>query len=205
MEEVTIAAEVGRGVGKSANRRLRRDGMVPAIVYGLGGANRNVSLRAHDLEVLFSRPGGARALVNLVVDGGTELVMPRQIQRNAVRRHLVHIDLLRVSRDTAVSVELPVHLVGEPTGVATGGLLEQALFTLAVEGRPGDLPAALEVDVSALDIGNQIRVADLVLPVGVVTSAPPDDLVASVVAPRAPVATEDAEGAAEEASSPAEG
>ncbi|MGH9022922.1 MAG: 50S ribosomal protein L25, partial [Acidimicrobiia bacterium] len=157
------------------------------------------------LEVLFSRPGGARALVNLVVEGGTELVMPRQIQRNAVRRNLVHLDLLRVSRDTAVSVELPVHLIGEPAGVATGGLLEQQLFTLAVEGRPGDLPPALEVDVSALDIGDQIRVSDMVLPSGVVTSAPGDDLVASVVPPHAPEVTEVAEAAAEEAPAATEG
>lgn len=205
MAEVTVTAELGRALGKAAARRLRREGKVPAVVYGHGGENLHVVLPAHEMEILLARPGGARSLVNLMVESGPELVMPRQIQRHAVRRQLLHLDLLRVSRDVAVAVDLPIHIVGESRGVSRGGMVEQSMFSLHVEGRPADLPAALEIDVTDLEIGDQLRVADVVLPAGITTVANPEDVVAGVVAPATldlpePVAAaeEAEEGSAEE-------
>jgi large subunit ribosomal protein L25 len=110
-----------------------------------------------------------------------------------------------VRRDQAVSAEVPIHLTGEPAGVRDGGLLEQDTFTLSIEAKPGDLPAGISADVSALDIGDQLSVADLTLPPGVVTTQDPGDLVAHVSAPRGLDLPEEAEAAEGEAAEGEEG
>jgi large subunit ribosomal protein L25 len=117
------------------------------------------------------------------------------VVRHPVRRTLVHVDFIRIRRDQAVSAEIPIHLIGEPVGVREGGLLEQATFTLSIEAKPGDIPAGIEADVSALDIGDQVTVANLRLPPGVVTTQEPGDLVAHVTQPRGLELPEEAEAA----------
>jgi len=149
--------------------------------------------------------GGANALINLDLSGRSELVLARQVVRHPVRHNLVHLDFIRVRRDQAVSAEVPIHLTGEAAGVRDGGLVEQDTFTLSIEAKPGDLPAGIEADVSALSIGDQLTVADLTLPPGVVTTQDPGDLVAHVSAPRTLDLGEPAEAAEGEAVEGAEG
>ena len=184
MEEVTLVADVGRPVGKSAARKIRRAGKVPAIVYGQGADPEPVAVPNRELQHILAGAGGANTLINLDLSGRGELVLARQVVRHPVRQTLVHLDFIRVRRDQAVSAEVPIHLTGEAPGVREGGLLEQATFTLSIEAKPGDLPAGIEVDVSGLDIGDQITVADLTLPPGVVSTQDPGDLVAHVTQPR---------------------
>ncbi|MGH8998827.1 MAG: 50S ribosomal protein L25 [Acidimicrobiia bacterium] len=184
MEEVTLRAETGRASGKSAARAVRRAGNVPAVVYGLGENPVSVALSDHDLAQILAGPGGANTLINLDYDGRTDLVLARQIHRHPVRHHLVHVDLIRISRDVAVSAEVPIHPVGEPSGVRDGGVLTQVLFSLSIEAKPGDLPRALEIDVSGLDIGDHVSVGDLTLPAGVATTIDADTQVAHVAQPR---------------------
>jgi len=195
MEEVTLVADVGRPVGKSAARKIRRMGKVPAIVYGQGADPEAVAVVSRDLQHILAGAGGANTLINLDLSGREELVLARQVVRHPVRHTLVHLDFIRVRRDQAVSAEVPIHLTGEALGVRDGGLLEQATFTLSIEAKPGDLPAGIEVDVSALDIGDQITVADLTLPPGVVTTQEPGDLVAHVTQPRGLELPEEGEAA----------
>jgi large subunit ribosomal protein L25 len=207
MEEVTLVAEVGRPTGKSAARQARREGKVPAIVYGLGSEPQPVAIPVRDLQHILSGPTGANTLINLDMGGQNELVLARQLQRHPVRHVLLHVDLIRVRRDVAVSAEVPLHMVGEAAGVRDGGLLEQSIFTLSIEAKPGDLPAAIEVDVSALAIGAQLTVADVPLPRGVVTTQEPSELVAQVTQPRGLALPEEeaAAEAAEAAAAEAEG
>jgi large subunit ribosomal protein L25 len=195
MEEVTLVADVGRPVGKSAARKIRRQGKVPAIVYGQGVDPEPVAVPSRELQHILAGAGGANTLINLDLSGREELVLARQVVRHPVRQTLVHVDLIRVRRDQAVSAEVPIHLTGEAAGIRDGGLLEQATFTLSIEAKPGDLPAGIEVDVSGLDIGDQITVADLTLPPGVVTTQEPGDLVAQVTQPRGLDLPEEAEAA----------
>ena len=101
----------------------------------------------------------------------------------------MHVDFIRIDRDVAVSAEIPIHLVGEATGVRDGGLLEQLLFHLTVEAMPGNIPVSIEIDVERLAIGDQLRVEDISLPTGVETQAEADFVIAQVAAPR--VATEE--------------
>ena len=192
-EEVTLVADANRPVGKSAARKIRREGKVPAIVYGQGTDPEAVAVPSRELQHILH--GGANTLINLDLSGKTDLVLARQVVRHPVRHTLVHVDFIRIRRDQAVSAEIPIHLTGEPLGVREGGLLEQATFTLSIEAKPGDIPSGIEVDVSALDIGDQVTVADLPLPPGVVTTQEPGDLVAHVTQPRGLDLPEEAEPA----------
>jgi large subunit ribosomal protein L25 len=215
MEEVTLIAETGRRLGKSGARRARRAGRVPAIVYGLGNEPVPVAVAERDLAHILSGPGGINTLINLEVSGSSELVLARQVQRHPVRHELLHVDLVRVSRDVAITAEVPLRLVGEEVpGVKDGGILEQVVFTLTVEAKPADLPPAIDVDVTSLNIGDHISVGDLTLPPGVVTTQDPEAMVVHVVQPRGLAlpeeiaAAEEAEAAAEaeaEAAEAAEG
>ena len=205
MEEVTLVADVGRPVGKSAARKIRRDGKVPAIVYGLGSDPEPVAVPSRELQHILAGAGGANTLINLDLSGREELVLARQVVRHPVRHTLVHVDLIRVRRDQAVSAEVPIHLTGEAQGTKDGGLLEQDTFTLSIEAKPGDLPAGISADISALGIGDQLIVSDLKLPPGVITTQDPGDLVAHVSAPRGLDLPEEAEAAEGEAAEGEEG
>jgi large subunit ribosomal protein L25 len=205
MEEVTLVADVGRAVGKSSARKIRREGKVPAIVYGQGTDPEPVAVPSRDLQHILGGAGGANTLINLDLSGRSELVLARQVVRHPVRHNLVHLDFIRVRRDQAVSAEVPIHLVGEAQGHKDGGLLEQDTFTLSIEAKPGDLPAGIEADVSALGIGDQLTVADLKLPAGVATTQDPGDLVAHVSAPKGLDLPEEGEAAEGEEGEEGEG
>jgi large subunit ribosomal protein L25 len=196
MEEATLVAEVRRGTGKSVARKIRREGKVPAVVYGLGTDAQAVTVPGRELQHILHGPGGVNTLINLDVTGKSELVLARQIQRHPVRHDLLHVDLIRVSRDVAIAAEVPIHLMGEPEGVRDGGLLEQLIFTLSVEAKPADIPQRIEIDVSALTIGDHLSVADLVLPPGVTTTQEAEEQVAHVSQPRGLALPEEEEAAA---------
>ncbi len=192
MPDITLATEPRRELGSRPAGRLRREGKVPAVVYGLGADTVSVTVPSRELQHILAGESGANPLITLNVDGESVLTLARQIHRHPTRGELVHVDFIRIRRDVAVSAEIPVHLLGEATGVRDGGLLEQLLFQLTVEAMPGNIPVSIEIDVSDLAIGDQLRVEDIPLPAGVETQAEPDFVVAQVAAPR--VVTEAEEG-----------
>lgn len=164
--------------------RLRRAGRVPAVVYGLGGENLTVTVPERELNQILHSDSGVNTVITLKVDGSDQLTLARQIQRHPVRGDLLHVDFIRVDPDVLVAAEVPVHLEGEPEGVRIGGVLEQLVFTLSIEAKPSDIPNSIEVDVTALQIGDQLRVEELALPPGVQVTQELDELVAQVVMPR---------------------
>jgi large subunit ribosomal protein L25 len=192
MPDITLATEPRAELGSRPAGRLRRQGKVPAVVYGLGADTVSVTVPSRELQHILAGESGANTLITLDVDGESVLTLARQIHRHPTRGELVHVDFIRIRRDVAVSAEIPVHLLGEATGVRDGGLLEQLLFQLTVEAMPGNIPVSIEIDVSDLAIGDQLRVEDIPLPAGVETQAEPDFVVAQVAAPR--VVTEAEEG-----------
>jgi large subunit ribosomal protein L25 len=208
MADITLVAEQRPEKGSRPSGRLRRAGKVPAVVYGLDSDTLMVTVPARDLGHILSGESGANTLITLKVDGDDVLTLARQIQRHPTRGELMHVDFIRIRRDVAVSAEIPVHLVGEATGVRDGGLLEQLIFNLTIEAMPGNIPVSLEVDVSALAIGDQVRVSDVPLGEGVATQVEDDTVVAQVAAPRVVTEEEEgelAEGEAGEAAAEAEG
>jgi large subunit ribosomal protein L25 len=195
MADVNLVAERRTATGKGAAGRLRREGLVPAVVYGLGDDNVPVSVPSRELAHILSGASGANTLITLKIDGAAQLTLPRQIQRDPIKGTLLHVDFVRVRADQTIQADVPVHVIGDAEGVSRGGVLEQLLHTVSVEAKPADIPTALEVDISALGIGDSVKVRDLVVPASVVVRNDEDDTVAQVSAPRV----------AEEAAAPAEG
>jgi large subunit ribosomal protein L25 len=182
--ENTLIVEPRTVVGSRPAGRLRREGKVPAVMYGLETETANVTVSSRELNHILAGESGANTLITLKLDGEEHLALARQIQRHPTRGDLLHVDFIRVRRDVAVAAEIPVHLVGEPEGVRDGGILEQLVFTLSIEAKPEDIPPGVEADVSALNIGDQLLVADLRLPPGVAVQQEPDELVVQVIVPR---------------------
>ncbi|HMF83789.1 MAG TPA: 50S ribosomal protein L25 [Acidimicrobiia bacterium] len=180
----TLIAEPRSVVGSRPAGRLRREGKVPAVMYGLDTETANVTVPSRKLNHILAGESGANTLITLELDGEEHLALARQIQRHPTRGDLLHVDFIRVRRDVAVAAEIPVHLAGEPEGVRDGGILEQLVFTLSIEAKPEDIPPSVEADVSALEIGDQLRIADLRLPPGVAVQQEADELVVQVIVPR---------------------
>lgn len=201
--ELKLVAERREGAGKGVARKLRAAGRVPAVVYGRGMEPIPVSVDAKELYHVLHR-GGANVLLDLVVDGEPHLALAREVQRDHIRNRYVHVDFLAVSRTEKITVSVPIQVIGESVGVKAGGVLEHHLWEVEAECLPGDVPEAIEVDVSALGVGDSLKVGDLVAPEGVEIVSPPEELVLAVVPPQArevaavPVAAE-AEGPAAEA------
>jgi len=194
MADNTLVAEQRSDFGSRPAGRLRRAGKVPAVVYGLAADTLSVAVPARELGHILQGDGGVNTLITLQLDGDDVLTLARQIQRDPLRGDFVHVDFIRIRRDVAVAAEIPVHLMGEATGVRDGGLLEQLVFSLQIEAKPEAIPNNIEVDVSELEIGDQLRIADLRLPADVAVQHEADELVAQVVMPRVAEEPEPAEG-----------
>jgi len=198
MAEITLAAQTGRATGSRSSGRLRSEGKVPGTVYGLGSEPRSVAVVWRELRGALTTDAGLNALINLAVDDQpAELTIVKDMQRHAIRRDVLHVDFLRVSRDVAIEVDVRIELVGEAKEVlGNDGVVDQLMFSLTVSAKPGSIPDELTVDISALEIGHAIRVGDLTLPEGVETQVDDDEPVvtASVVQEELPEPTEPAEG-----------
>ena len=149
MPDITLAAEPRTELGSRPAGRLRRAGQGARRRLRPRHRHRSsVTVPARELPHILAGESGANTLITLEVDGDDVLTLARQIQRHPTRGELVHVDFIRIRRDVAVSAEVPLHLVGEATGVRDGGLLEQLIFSLTVEAMPGNIPVSLEIDVS---------------------------------------------------------
>ncbi|MEV7088386.1 50S ribosomal protein L25/general stress protein Ctc [Streptomyces sp. NPDC093085] len=194
MAEVKIAAEIRTEFGKGVARRTRVAGKVPGIVYGHGADTVHVTLPGHELMMALKT---ANALISLDIEGRNELVIPKAVQRNALKGHIEHVDLLAVKRGEKVAVEVAVHTEGE---LAPGSnLLENVLNTITVEAEATHIPEAVTVSIAGLDAGASVLAKDIPLPSGTTLVTDADAVVIQVLAAQAeePAGeeTEAAEGA----------
>ncbi len=203
MAEITLPAATGRTTGTRPSRRLRAEGRVPATVYGLGSEAVSVSVDWRELRGALTTDAGVNALINLEIDGhASELTIVKDLQRHAIRRSVLHVDFLRVSRDVAIEVDVPIVLHGEAEEVTRNdGVVDHMLFQLTIRAKPGAIPNEISVDISELSINEAIRVGDLTLPPGVETDADPEEPIVIGQPPQAEAPEvaegEEAEGAAE--------
>ena len=184
MSDVKLSVEPRTLFGSGPSGRYRREGKVPATVYGLDSDPQSVLCNGRELERILHGASGANTLITLDLSDGDALALARQIQRHATRGDLVHVDFVRISRNIAVAAEVPLHLEGEAPGARQGGLLEQLLFSVTVEAMPGNIPNELVIDVSMLELGDQIHVSDLKVAAGVEIQQEPEALVVQVAIPR---------------------
>ncbi|MFD1833383.1 50S ribosomal protein L25/general stress protein Ctc [Streptomyces desertarenae] len=194
MADVKISAEIRKEFGKGASRRLRREDKVPAVVYGHGGDPVHVALPGYDLMMALKN---SNVLITLDIEGRQELVIPKAVQREAIRGFLIHVDLLVVKRGEQVTVEIPVHTEGE---LAPGQfLLEHVLNTLSVEAEATHIPESVTVSIDGLAAGDSVLAKDIPLPKGSSLAIDEDTVVLNVLAAQAaePTAGEEGESAGE--------
>lgn len=182
-DQVALAARPRPGTGKGEARALRRAGRVPAVAYGTGLEATPVSVDARELYHATHTDAGLNAIIRLGIEDQTHLALVREINRHPVRREILHVDFVTVSRSVKVQVDVPVVLEGEAVGVGEGGVAEHSLFTLAVEVLPLEVPDQIVVDISGLGVGDVLRVGDLELPAGVEALVDPEEAVVSIVVP----------------------
>ena len=189
MSEIKIAAEPRENFGKGAARQLRRDGKIPAVLYGHKQEPVHLALPEHALFLALKTPN---VLLNLDITGSkSELAIPKAIQKDPVKRTLEHIDLLLVRSGEKVTVDIPVVTEGE---IAPGGLLELVLTSLSVEAEATHIPGSITVSIAGLAEGSQITAADVILPSGSSLVTDPEAVVVHVLTPAAALAEESSEG-----------
>lgn len=194
MSEGHIQAEPRTEFGKGAARRIRRAAKVPAVLYGHGGDPVHVSLPGHE-TMLALKHGGVNALLRITLDGKEQLALPKQIQRDAIKGFLEHLDLIIVRKGEKVTVDIPVHVTGEPDPDA---LVVTETSTISVEAEATHIPEYVEVSIEGLTVGDQIFARDLQVPSGSTVLLDGDALIVNVT--HAPTAEEvDAELAEAEA------
>lgn len=187
MGDVTFAVEARETTGKGAARRLRQQGLVPGVVYGGGRGATPIALDVAKFErLLATSHSGVNTLIDLAgasaASGRT--VIAKELQREAVRGRITHVDFYEIDLKTKIEVEVPIHLTGTPLGVVNGGVLDQQLRELELMCLPNAIPDSIEVDVSGMDLGSTLHVADLVIPQGVDVKSESDLTVATVLIPR---------------------
>jgi len=188
MATITLAAEA-RVVGSSrAANRLRAEERIPGVVYGQGISPLTVVVDRRELRHALSGPAGINAVVQLSVGGKTHPTVVKELQRHKVRRTVTHVDFLVVNMDEEITVDVPIVLVGEAKAVlAEGGMVDAAVDTLPILTTPRNIPNEITIEISDMQPGDVIRIADLTLPAGTSTSADPDTPVVTVLISRAGV------------------
>lgn len=200
MEESILKGQVRTQVGKEAAKKLRRQRLIPAVVYGGPSGPTAVTINPLELIKLLGSGASENVLISLALDGNSEqsrMVILKALQRDPVRGGPLHADFLEVSMQRKVKVQIPLRLVGEAIGVKIkGGLLEQHLREVSVECLPGAIPSHIQVDISHLDVGHAIHVRELTVGGDIKVLDDPVRPVATVLIQR--VAAEGAAAAAEE-------
>jgi len=185
-KQVKLKAEPRMDSGRSAVRKLRARGLIPAIVYGGNDKPQALQVATREINAMMSHASGENVLVELEIAGesATRTALVQEVQHSPVGGDIRHVDFHAISMDQKIQAEVPLEPTGTSVGVKTfGGLLEQSLRALAIECLPGDLPDRITVDVSNLNIGDSIHVRDIQIPPGVTAKAQPDLTAFSVVAP----------------------
>ncbi|MFD7085416.1 50S ribosomal protein L25/general stress protein Ctc [Streptomyces sp. NPDC002181] len=191
MSEVKLSAELRTTFGKGSARQARRDAMVPGVIYGHGNDPKHVNVEGHGLALALRTPN---VLISLDIAGdGTELVIPKAVQKHPLKRSISHVDFLIVKKGEKVTVEVAV--VTEGDLAAGNNMLETLLNTITVEAEATHIPTEVTVSIAGLEAGASIHAKDLVLPAGTTLAVDGDTAVLQVVAPQAEEpAAEAAEG-----------
>ena len=201
MAEIPLVAAVRGERGSRSSRRLLHAGHVPGVVYGHGVAPVSVSVNARELRGALSGGSGVHALIDLDVAGTHHLVIARDLQRDPVRQTVSHVDFHVVRRDEVVSAEVALGLTGDTLAVTrAGGTVEHLVLAVSVKAKPADIPTHLELDVSGLEIGSVLHLADVPLPRGVALDGDPDTAVVVAHPPKGASAGADGEVPAEPSS-----
>jgi len=210
MAEIILHATPRPPQGTRTARRLRAEGKIPGVVYGLGADPRTVTVDWRDLRASLVTEQGLNAIIHLELEGDRTPTLVKDIQRHKVRRDVLHVDFIRVDLDKTVDVEVSIHLEGEAEAVTReNGVVDQTMTSLLITAKPADIPSGLTIDISDLEIGHAKRVSDITLPAGVTTPVDPEEAVVTashgISEEELEAAMAEVAGEPEEGAEPAEG
>jgi len=195
-ERVKLMVQNRSVLGSAESRRLRKRGLIPGVLYGRERPVA-ISIPERSLRAALTTSGGLNAVLDVVVDDGkAHSSVLKEYQQHPVKGHIVHVDLQEVRLDQPIHATVPLHLHGEPAGALEGGVLTQVTNELNVEALPMEVPEHLEADVSALQIGESLRLSALQPPAGVTLLDDPEETVLATVT--APIREEEPEEEAAE-------
>ena len=198
MADLVLNTEEKTTIGSRSSRRLRRDGKVPGVLYGLGQDPEIFSVDYGDLRAALTTDAGLNALIQLSVNGANQLSILKTLQRHPVKDEVIHVDFVRVDPNQELAVEVPIVLEGVAKKVTDqNGMVDQTMFSLSVLSLPDSIPNELTANVSELEINDAIRVSDVVLPEGVRTEVDPEEAIAVGTVTRSTMESMAAEEAAE--------
>ena len=198
MADLVLNTEEKTTIGSRSSRRLRRDGKVPGVLYGLGQDPEIFSVNYGDLRGALTTDAGLNALIQLSVNGTNQLSILKTLQRHPVKDEVIHVDFVRVDPNQELAVEVPIVLEGVAKKVTDqNGMVDQTMFSLSVLSLPDSIPNELTADVSELEINDAIRVSDVVLPEGVRTEVDPEEAIAVGTVTRSTMESMAAEEASE--------
>jgi large subunit ribosomal protein L25 len=183
MEKQALNVEAREGKGKGVARSLRRQGRIPAVIYGQGEST-PVSINRKEITRLISSGAAASTLFTVSLAGkGEKMALIKDYQLDPITSELLHADLMEVSMSKAVHVTVPVALVGAPAGAKEGGLLEHLGREIEIECMPSDIPAHIDVDITGMKVGETVHVSDLKLPKGVKALTEAVRVIVTIAAP----------------------
>ena len=183
MAEVRLKASKRERAGKGVARKVRAGGRVPAVLYGQGMDPVSIEVDRREFIVALNTDAGMNVLLDLEIDGQTTLALTKELQQDPVRGTLLHADFVKLDRTQEIEVTVPVQIVGEAAGVKEGGVLDQPLHELQVRCLPSDVPESIEADVTALTIGDSLRVSDLSAGRNFTILNEPEETVVNISAP----------------------
>jgi large subunit ribosomal protein L25 len=204
-ERVKLQVKERESRGSADARRLRREGFIPGVLYGSGKQPHAICIPERELRRVLTGAGGLHAILDVVLEGQktTHASILKDYQQDPIRGHISHVDLQEVRLDQPIQASVTVQLIGEPVGTKEGGVLSQVQREINVEALPMEIPEHIDLDVSAMAIGDSLRVADLAPIDGVTYLDDPEETVLATVG--MPTRVEEPEEALEEGEELAEG
>ena len=179
MKRLELSAQKREETGKGSARKLRKTGMIPAVLYGKDREPVNLKLDASEVEDVI----GGNVIIDLSLEDETEPVMVKEVQRHVIKQDLLHVDFYQVDLEEAIEVEVPVETVGQSIGEREGGILEIILRKIEISCLPTNIPETFEVDISELDVGDSVSVADLDVDEEIEVITDSDETIATIVVP----------------------
>ncbi|HHY14062.1 MAG TPA: 50S ribosomal protein L25/general stress protein Ctc [Thermoanaerobacterales bacterium] len=181
-QQVVLNAEIRDKSGKGYSRKLRRQGMVPVVLYGQDIESLTLAVNAKDLERIIKHYG-RNVLINLKSDNDENTVMLREVQKSIIQDDIIHADFFKISLEELIEVTVPIVLLGDAIGIKDGGILQNQLRELTIKALPTEIPDVIELDITDLEFGETLSVADVEVAPGIEVQNEPEEIIASVVAP----------------------
>jgi large subunit ribosomal protein L25 len=180
-----LQAQTRKRSGTSSVRRMRKEGLVPAVIYGSTAENSNIKVDAKTFASLLKNSASDNLLVNIQIDGEkTQLALIQDVQHDHLRGGILHVDFHAVGMDETIHASVPLEFAGEAEGVKAGGQMDIMIHKLHVRCKPGDLPEKIVVDITGVGVGGSVHVKDVVLPQGVSVPLEGSVLILSISTPR---------------------